>query len=91
MSLALGANREGKEKIKRKASRIQSNRIGFAPVRVHRNAQHRELRLPESTRFVLITVVMVAAVRRWAQRLSGESSSPLVLKHAVTRKGPRKP
>ena len=59
-SLALGANREGKEKFKRKASRIRSSRTGSALVCVHRNVQHRELKLPKSTRFVLNVVLMVA-------------------------------
>ena len=59
MSLALGANCEGKERIKGKASRIQSRRIGSALVCVGRNVQHHELRFPKPTRFVLITVVMV--------------------------------
>ena len=58
--LALGANREGKERVKGKASRTQSSRIGSALVCGRRNAQHRELKLPESTRFVLNTVLMVA-------------------------------
>ena len=59
-SLALGANPEGKERVKCKASRIQSSRIGPALIYVRRNAQHLELRFPKSTRFVHITVVMVA-------------------------------
>ena len=54
ISLALGANRESKERVKSKASRIQSSRIGSALVYVRRNAQHRELKLPDSTRFALI-------------------------------------
>ena len=60
VSLALGDNREGKERDKGKASRIQSSRIGSALVCVCRNVQHRELKLLESTRFALITAVMVA-------------------------------
>ena len=60
VSLALGANREGKEIDKGKANRIQSSQIGSALVCVRRNAQHRELKLPESTRCVLNTVLMVA-------------------------------
>ena len=60
VSLALGANREGKKRIKGKASRVQSTRIGSALVCVRRNVQHRELKLSKSTRFALITVVMVA-------------------------------
>ena len=58
VSLALGANRKGKGRVKGKASRIQSSRIGLL-VCVRRNAQHPELKLPESTRFVLNTVLMV--------------------------------
>ena len=64
ISLALGVNREGKKRIKGKARRVQRSRIGSALVCVRRNAQHRELKLPESTRFVLITVVMVAVSTR---------------------------
>ena len=55
ISLKLGANREGKERVKGKASGIQSSRIGAALVCVRRNVQHRELKLPESTRFELKT------------------------------------
>ena len=58
--LALGANPEDKERVKGKASRIQSNRIGSALVCVRRNAQHLELKSLESTRFVLNTVVIVS-------------------------------
>ena len=61
MSFVPGANREGKERVKGKASRIQSSRIGSVLVCVRRNAQLRELKLLESTRFVLSTVVMIAA------------------------------
>ena len=56
----MGANREGKETIKGKASRIQSSRIGSALVCVRRDAQHRELKLHKSSRFVLNTVLIVA-------------------------------
>ena len=49
MSFVPGANREGKERVKGKASRIQRNRIGSVLVCVHRNAQLRELKLLEST------------------------------------------
>ena len=59
ISLALGANRESKERVKDKRSRIHSSRIRSGLVYARRNAQHLELRLPESTRFVLITLVMV--------------------------------
>ena len=58
-SLALGVNRECKKRRKGKASRIQCSRIGSALVCVRRNVQHRELKLPKSTRFALITAVMV--------------------------------
>ena len=60
MILALGVNREGKERVKGKPSRVQSTRIGSALVCVRRNVQHRELKLFKSTRFALITAVMVA-------------------------------
>ena len=60
VSLARGANREVKERVKGKASRVQSTRIGSALVCVRRNVQHLELKLSKSIRFVLITVVMVA-------------------------------
>ena len=43
MSFVPGANREGKERVKGKASRIQSSRIGSVLVCVRRNAQFREL------------------------------------------------
>ena len=59
ISLALGTNCEGKERVKGKASLIQKIRIESALVSVRRNAQHRELKLPEFTRFVLNTVLMV--------------------------------
>ena len=77
VSLALGANREGEERIKGikgKASRIQSSRIGSALVCVRRNAQHSELKLPESTRFVLNTVLMIAVSTRGP---TGASPPPL--------------
>ena len=64
VSLALGANRKGKGRVKGKASRIQGSRIGSALVCVRRNAHHPELKLPESTRFVLNTVLMVAVSTR---------------------------
>ena len=59
VSLARGANREVKERVKGKASRVQSTRIGSALVCVRRNVQHRELKLSKSTRFALVTAVMV--------------------------------
>ena len=58
MSFALGANREGKERVKGNTSQIQSSRIGFTLVCVRRNAQPRELNLPVSTQFVLSTVMI---------------------------------
>ena len=60
MSFALGANREGKERVKGKATWIQRSRIVSVLVCVRRNAQPRKLKLLESTRFVLSTVVMIA-------------------------------
>ena len=60
MSFALGANRESKERVKGKADWIQSSRIGSVLVCVRRNAQLGELKLLESTRLVLSTVVMIA-------------------------------
>ena len=74
VSLALGANREGKGRVKGKASRIQSSRIGSALVCVRGNAQHPELKLPESTRFVLKTVLMAAVSTRGP---TGASPPPL--------------
>ena len=59
MSLVLGTNRQGKERVKSKASRIKISRIGSALVCIRRSAQHRELKLLDSTQFELITVVMV--------------------------------
>ena len=60
MSFVPGANREGNKRFKGKASRIHSSQIGSVFVCVRRNAQLRELKLLESTRFVLNTVVMIA-------------------------------
>ena len=60
MSFAQGANREGKERVKGKAIQIKSSRIGSVPVCVRRNAQLRELKLLQPTRFVLSTVIMIA-------------------------------
>ena len=60
-SFAPGENREGKERVKGKASQKQSSRIGSVLVCVRRNAQLRDRKLFESTRFVLSTVVMIAA------------------------------
>ena len=74
VSLALGANRKGKGRVKGKASRIQSSRIKYALVCVRRNAQYPELKLPESTRFVLNTVLMVAVSTRGP---AGASPPPL--------------
>ena len=74
VSLALGANHRGKRRVKGKASRIQSSRLGSALVCVRRNAQHPELKLPEPTRFVLNTVQMVAVSTRGP---AGASPPPL--------------
>ena len=49
MSFALDANREGKERVEGKASRIQSSRRGSVLVCVRRNAQLCELKLLEFT------------------------------------------
>ena len=59
MSFVRGANGEGKNRFKGKSSRMQSSRIGSVLVCVRLNAQLRELKLLESTRFVLSTVVMI--------------------------------
>ena len=48
-SLALGANGEGKKRVKGKTSRMLSRRLGSTLVCVRRNAEHRELKLSEST------------------------------------------
>ena len=61
MSFVPGVNREGKERVKDKASRMKSSRIGSVLVCVRRHAQLCELKLLESTGFVLSTVVMIAA------------------------------
>ena len=60
LSLTLGANPKGKKRVKGKASGIQRSRIGSVLVCVRRNAQHLELKLLESTRFVLNAVVIVS-------------------------------
>ena len=73
MSLALGENRKGKERVKGRASQIQSSRIGSALVCIRRKAQHRELNLYEPTRYVLITVLMVAV---YASGPTGRLVSP---------------
>ena len=46
VSLSLGANREGKETVKGKPSRVLRSRIGSALVCVRRKVQHRELNSP---------------------------------------------
>ena len=61
-SLALGANREGKNKVEGKASRIQSSRIGSELVCARRDVQHRELKLPKSTRFVCVCVCVCVSI-----------------------------
>ena len=90
VSLALGANRKGKERVKVKASRTQISRIGSARVCVCRNAQRRELKLPKSTRFALITDVIVAVPTGGP---TGCLVSPPLFSQniTVTRKPPHKP
>ena len=56
----LDTNPEGKNRIKGKASRIQSSLMGSVLVCVRRNAQHLGLKLPESTQFVLRAVLIVS-------------------------------
>ena len=62
ISLARDANPGARERVKVEASRIQSIRIGSALVCVRRNAQHRELKLPESAWFMPVAVVMAAVL-----------------------------
>ena len=59
MSLALGANPEGRERAKGKAGRIQNSRTASALVCLRRNTQHLELKFPESRQIVRNTVVTV--------------------------------
>ena len=59
MSFVLGINPEGKERVKGEASRIQSSQISSALVCVRRNVQHLEIKLLESTRFVLNNVLLM--------------------------------
>ena len=63
-----------REESRVKLVRIQSSRIESALMCVRRNAQHPELKLPESTRFVLNTVLMVAVSTRGP---TGASPPPL--------------
>ena len=60
LHILLGADCEGKERVKGKASQIHSSRTGSALVCVRRNVQHREINLPKLTRFTPIAVVIVA-------------------------------
>ena len=82
MSLELGENPEGKKRVKGKASRIQSSRIESALVCVRRNAQHRDLKLPESTRFAPNTAVMVAV-------FTNGPASPMSQIYSHTKKAPQ--
>ena len=90
-SLALGANREGKERVKGKASRVQSTRIGSALVYVRRNVQHRELKLSKSTRFTLTPVAMTAVPTGcvvsppppFSQNVQSHEKSPQAIRHRV--------
>ena len=59
----LGGKCGGKGRVKGKASRIHSSRIESALVCVRWNARNHDLKLPESMRFVAVSVVMVAAFR----------------------------
>ena len=90
-SLALGADPEGKERVKGKACRIQSSRIGSALVCVRRKVQHLELRLPECTRFALTTVLMVAVSTCGPIGYPVSPPSFASPKHTVTQKSPHKP
>ena len=81
MSFALGANREGKERVKGKASRIQSSRIGSALEYVRRNAQPRELNLPESTRFVFSTVMIAVSTDGPTGCLVSPPPRPKIYRH----------
>ena len=91
VSLAQGANREVKERVKGKASRVQSTRIGSALVCVRRNVQHRELKLSKSPRFALVTVVMVAVLTGcvvsppplFSQDMQSHEKSPQAIGHRV--------
>ena len=53
ISITLGGNPEGKERVKAKASPILSNLIRAALVCVRRNALHWDPKLPESARFII--------------------------------------
>ena len=83
MSLALGTNPEGKERVKGKASRIQSSRIGSALAYVRQNAQHRELKLTRAQAICAQYCSNGCCVHLWSHRLPSTSSSPLVPKYTV--------
>ena len=83
VSLALGANRKGQERVKGKASRIQRSRTGSALVCVRRNAQHRELNSRVHANFAQYCS-NGGCVHLWAHRR--KSSSPFVPKHTITQK-----
>ena len=87
VSLARGANREVKEKVKGKASRVQSTRIGSALVCVRRNVQHREAKTLQ------VHTICARYCRHGCctHQLRSKSSSTIFPKHAVTRKKPHKP
>ena len=76
VSISLGANAEGKERVKGKASRIHSSRKGSALVCV-RNVQRRELKTP------IVYAICVHYCRHgycahpWAHRLPSKASSPV--------------
>ena len=90
VSLALGANREGKERVKGKATRVQSTRIGSALMCVRRNVQHRELKLSKFTRFALITVMVavptgcvVSPPPLFSQNVQSHEKFPQAIGHRV--------
>ena len=91
MSFELGANCEGRERVEGKASRIQSSRIGSVLVCVRQNAQPRELKLLESTRFVLNTVDMIAVYPQMNPPVASYTLLPSRLKHTITRKSSSRP
>ena len=90
INITLGANREGKERVKGKASRIPSSRLGSALACVRQNAQHRKLKLPESTLFMLNTVLMVAVSTFGSTGVSPPSlSSQNIKSHETSPTSPR--
>ena len=91
MSLALGTNPGVKERVKGKASRVQSSRIGSSLVCVHRNTQHLKLKTSRVHTIRAHCCSNGCCDRLWADLLPSKSFSPLVPKRTVTRKIPHKP